>query len=56
MINNYLKDLESTNLIEEIKNNKINRAPEASVIIVTYNTDQKLLSQNYVRKYNNKGP
>ena len=47
MIVNYLKNLTTTDKIVEIidfNENKI--LPEASVIIVTYNTDKKLLSQN----------
>lgn len=43
---NHIKDLDPSLIITEIidYNNKI--LPEASVVIVTYNTDKKLLSQN----------
>ena len=43
---NHIKDLDPSLIITEIidHNNKI--LPEASVIIVTYNTNKKLLSQN----------
>lgn len=47
MIVNYLKNLTTTDKIVEIidfNENKI--LPEASIVIVTYNTDKKLLSQN----------
>ena len=47
MIINYIKSLKLDDKIIEVKdtdNKKV--SPEASVVIVTYNTDKKLLSQN----------
>ena len=44
---NYIKDLDPSLIITEIINHNNNKIlPEASVIIVTYNTNKKLLSQN----------
>jgi len=47
LIINHIKNLKLDDKITEIKNtNKKELLPEASVVIVTYNTDKKLLSQN----------
>ena len=47
MIINYVKSLKLDDKIIEVKNTDNKKvSPEASVIIVTYNTNQKLLSQN----------
>lgn len=47
MITNYIKSLKLDDKIIEVKNTDNKKVfPEATVIIVTYNTNQKLLSQN----------
>lgn len=47
MITNYIKNLKLDNKIIEVENTDRKKvSPEASVVIVTYNTDKKLLSQN----------
>jgi len=47
MKNNYLTKIHLDDLIEKkINNDRANDSPEASVVIVTYNTNQKLLSKN----------
>lgn len=47
LIINYIKNLTTNDkVVEIIEFNENNVLPEATVIIVTYNTDKKLLSQN----------
>jgi cellulose synthase/poly-beta-1,6-N-acetylglucosamine synthase-like glycosyltransferase len=47
LITNYIKSLKLDDKIIEVKNTDNKKVfPEATVIIVTYNTNQKLLSQN----------
>lgn len=58
MIINYIKSLKLDDKIIEFQNTDNKKvSPEASVVIVTYNTDKKLLSQNLEslkKQFNNK--